>query len=303
MTNLLNAPDLLNVQNVQNIQNLGLTVEAPDLKPLQDGVWEYLLPHERVAITKRRAWVAHALTKVLEVLEKIPNSDFDLTTWHREGINSDNDPITKKSTCNTIGCAMGWSATTPWFTHHGLSIDQFGSVAFEDKGGFAALYHFFKLEDVYQSRILEQLFSATNYVSSRKDRVSKIRVQARIKKFIAAIVEGKFLKGKKTGAFFSQDIPNLYLKAVFEKGFNIAFLGFETENSELRNVNLNAEPIFVKGGLGLMVGDVLHYNRAGGFVESKNSQRYTTTTQGETGNVMLRRIKNTPFNEYVVVRT
>lgn len=67
-------------------------------------------------------------------------------------------------------------------------------------------------------------------------------------------------------------------------------------------VNRQAQPIFIEGENFLMKGDRIYFNKLGNFAVDKSCQRYTTTTQDCGSSVMLRRIKYTPFNEYVVVR-
>ena len=197
---------------------------VPTLKPIPVAIWADLTPYQRVTINERREWVVLALTKVLEVLEAVPNSEFDLTIWHGFDKNK------KKKVCNTVGCAMGWSATTPWFQQHGLTINEHGAVAFGNREGFKALHLFFKMQEFYHTLILEQIFSAMYYVVDTRDRVAKNRVQSRVKKFIAAIERGKPLTEKQALALLNHNLVSCQYQANFRKFFNEAFVCGENQN-------------------------------------------------------------------------
>lgn len=189
----------------------------PALKPIPVAIWADLKPYQRVTISERREWIVTALTKVLEVLEAVPNSEFDLTIWHGKSHDS-------RKSCQTVGCAMGWSATIPWFRDRGFFLGDKGGIEFEMREGFKALYLFFKLENFYHTLMLEQLFSAMYYVVDTRDRVAKNRVQSRIKKFIAAIVRGTPLTEKQTLAMLNHNLVSKQYIGNFRKGFNEAFV-------------------------------------------------------------------------------
>lgn len=72
--------------------------------------------------------------------------------------------------------------------------------------------------------------------------------------------------------------------------------------TNIKCLNFEAKPLFVEGKNFLVEGDLLYLNKLGNFVVDKSCQRYTITTKDNGSSVMLRRIKYTPFNEYLVVR-
>jgi len=81
------------------------------------------------------------LEQVIRVLEELPKEKkLDMGQW---------------MTCGTIGCAIGWAASDPWFTRRGLKLvedweDQKGKMTyvpvFRDEEDLDAVGAFFGLE-------------------------------------------------------------------------------------------------------------------------------------------------------------
>lgn len=51
------------------------------------------------------------LTRLAELVEKIPVEEFEMSAWFKTG-----------PSCGTIGCAAGWAALDPWFQDQGLRL-------------------------------------------------------------------------------------------------------------------------------------------------------------------------------------
>lgn len=109
------------------------------------------------------------LQQVVRVLEKLPrNKKFDLSVWMK---------------CGTVGCAIGWAASDPWFTRRGLHLIRadtsgiFYQPVYKGEVESYAIVEFFGLSLCDA----KQLFYPGRY---EYERMSKRDVIARIKKFI-----------------------------------------------------------------------------------------------------------------------
>ena len=114
---------------------------------------------------------AERLLQVVRVLDELPKEKkFDLLTW---------------LTCGTVGCAVGWAASDPWFTRRGLKMVYCpdavsGSREYEphykNEESDDAVRTFFDL-DSYE---IQELFYKTSYASPTKRNVIR-RIKAFVK--------------------------------------------------------------------------------------------------------------------------
>lgn len=118
---------------------------------------------------------AERLGQVVRVLEELPSiRSFDMGNWM----------YGKPAECGTVGCAVGWAASDPWFQERGLTLvkNRAGFPMFPRFGveeGYGACRHFFGI----LSGDVERLFSPDGYSDLRPQRHTVIR---RIKSFIKA---------------------------------------------------------------------------------------------------------------------
>ena len=76
---------------------------------------------------------AERLLQVVRVLEELPKEKkFNLSTWLK---------------CGTVGCAVGWAASDPWFTRRGLKMvyHDWYEPYYKDKYNNDAVCYFFGL--------------------------------------------------------------------------------------------------------------------------------------------------------------
>ncbi|HKU53023.1 MAG TPA: hypothetical protein VJQ25_11180 [Nitrospira sp.] len=97
--------------------------------------------------------------KAIEIVEKIPERNFDMTVFANTRENWESDRYGKlKPRCGTVGCALGWIASDDWMREQGyhLSLGEKGSnsdgffiwrFSPEYKGcsGFASAGEFFNI--------------------------------------------------------------------------------------------------------------------------------------------------------------
>lgn len=117
------------------------------------------------------------LLQVVRVLRELPKGKrFDLARWYK---------------CGSVACAVGWSASDPWFTRRGFKLAKSGEPAagfltahydthhpiFKGDDGFHAVAIFFGIDEGDTNL----LFDKYSYRFGRRSRRDVIR---RIEKFV-----------------------------------------------------------------------------------------------------------------------
>jgi hypothetical protein len=81
------------------------------------------------------------LLKLADLLDRVPEKHFDMTTW-----GSLNSPMDDDIKCATAACALGWATAIPEFAAAGL-----GLVAYE--GHTNAIVKYQGHEDIYAGQV------------------------------------------------------------------------------------------------------------------------------------------------------
>lgn len=134
------------------------------------------------------------LNKLIELLETIPDADFDLRNWvgKYEGAQLVDNPkpdLILDGNCGTVACAVGWACLDPWFNSQGLKLDLPPNCVGSEPTyycpnedweyfGFSAVAAFFDIH----AFIAEELFLPIHYPET--DRVKPSQVIEKIKEFM-----------------------------------------------------------------------------------------------------------------------
>lgn len=134
------------------------------------------------------------LNKLIELLETIPDADFDLRNWIGkyngvQMIDYVKPDLSFEGDCGTVACAIGWACLDPWFNSQGLKLDDSPTLRTSEPIYYCPVdefkYHSFSAVgmffDIARDKA-EELFLHSKYPET--DRVKPSQVIEKIKEFM-----------------------------------------------------------------------------------------------------------------------
>ena len=107
-----------------------------------------------------------ALRQALRVLESITDEQFDI------------DDYLCKTSCKTVGCAVGWCALDPWFNEQGFHMSEnWNFPIYKYYGHNGSIYAFFRIS----SNVATAIFFRAGYTNRLTFKVTRQMVMDKIK--------------------------------------------------------------------------------------------------------------------------